>query len=398
MVSTPSNRAIPFGIRLGLAFVFFGFALGSVTVPLAVLLLLGLVHFKDVYQINRTYLALLRRPMIISGMAYLLALLVASILSGSTMSMGMWLATSLMIVVPLFFAPYVQGSLLTQTLLPSLALGAMVTGGHSLYLHFTKHILRARGIWAAVNGIGLVTAMTLLILIGAFQHSQGWRRLLYLGGIIGAGVALFLSMSRGAWLGFLVGLILYGVRNRKTAIVACALLLISTLVFTFSLPLRNRLIRTFTTPERGRFEIYLTSINMVKDNPIIGIGDGMFQERYLDYQIEDSAYPNYAFSQAHNIFLQVATESGLIGLVGYLVLVGALLLAGFRLYLQPNHLNGALFCALIAGMVHNMVDSLFDVVGIGGMWWLLGISLYYVYWGTSLHLQETPSSNKQPQT
>ncbi|MDD2630480.1 MAG: hypothetical protein PHV61_10035, partial [Limnochordia bacterium] len=97
-MSTPSNRAIPCGIRLGLAFVFFGFALGSVTVPLAVLLLLGLVHFKDVYQINRTYLALLRRPMIISGIAYLLALLVASILSGSTMSMGMWLATSLMIV------------------------------------------------------------------------------------------------------------------------------------------------------------------------------------------------------------------------------------------------------------------------------------------------------------
>lgn len=76
-----------------------------------------------------------------------------------------------------------------------------------------------------------------------------------------------------------------------------------------------------------RLPLWETALNMIRDNPLNGIGPRGFRYAYPDYAAPD----NYWESQTHPhlLLLEVLVETGLIGLVGY-VLFFVFLLYGFK--------------------------------------------------------------------
>lgn len=117
---------------------------------------------------------------------------------------------------------------------------------------------------------------------------------------------------------------------------------------------------------------------MVEAYPLLGVGPGNFTPAYPDFSI-----PPWVISQghAHNYYLHIAAESGVVGGVAYLLL----LVAVARLGLQAVHRASDHFCYLIAlggcGMmgavaVHNLFENLHVLnlpLQLGAVWGLLAV-------------------------
>jgi O-antigen ligase len=69
----------------------------------------------------------------------------------------------------------------------------------------------------------------------------------------------------------------------------------------------------------SRVMIWNASREMIIDSPIVGIGSGNFQEAYLRYQQRFPQYLEWAVPHPHNILLALWLNTGIFGLIGFLI-------------------------------------------------------------------------------
>jgi O-antigen ligase len=90
---------------------------------------------------------------------------------------------------------------------------------------------------------------------------------------------------------------------------------------------QSRITSTFlvTAPQGGesRLNIYIVGLQMVKDNPILGVGLGNFPVRFEDYisQVSSSLRNWHGVEPGrdpHNVYLSVQAELGIIGTILFL--------------------------------------------------------------------------------
>lgn len=141
-------------------------------------------------------------------------------------------------------------------------------------------------------------------------------------------MALFLTGCRGAYIGCMVIFIgIFAVsakylwKNYKNLylsfIAGCFALFTSAVLFTASL--RARVLSIFAmrhdSSNSFRFNVYQSSLQMFKDNWLLGIGVGNknFREIYGLYM-----RTGFDALSAYNIFLETAVESGIFALIAFL--------------------------------------------------------------------------------
>lgn len=73
---------------------------------------------------------------------------------------------------------------------------------------------------------------------------------------------------------------------------------------------------------KGRFSNWQTAALMVEDHPIFGIGIGRVFRLFANYNRLVGGAPEGARFSAHNTFLNVAAEMGIVGLLAFLTLLG----------------------------------------------------------------------------
>jgi len=133
-------------------------------------------------------------------------------------------------------------------------------------------------------------------------------------------LALVLSMTRSAWVGLMLGMMLVAtVRNYRLAIAATVPLIV--LIWLF-LPARfhERLMSSFDpqdTTNRVRAELWTTGINIIKSHPYTGIGPRMVPRTFERYR-NSHEFPDWAYQHLHNNLIQIAAEMGILGLVTWL--------------------------------------------------------------------------------
>ena len=162
-------------------------------------------------------------------------------------------------------------------------------------------------------------------------ENKGRMRLFYATTAVFCAACILLTWSRGAWLGIvfevLVFLFLYSKKTRYTLRFAPLFLL--TVPFLPS----NFKARLFSIGDLGessiryRLQTWQGAWRMLGAHPVgIGIGERAWR----------AIYPHYAVSgtktvmHAHNIFLQVAVELGVVGIVLFLLLIGMALKKAFK--------------------------------------------------------------------
>jgi O-antigen ligase len=149
-------------------------------------------------------------------------------------------------------------------------------------------------------------------------------RLLLAGFVLACIVGTALSLSRGGMLALvMVLLMLYwsttrGVR-RTFGLVMLLLIGAGGTVWQFSAREQNQLGHySLEDSENSRYELWRAARKIIERHPLLGVGSGRFQDYARDYA--ELSHNNIG-KVSHNTYLEVATGSGLLGLVTFLMML-----------------------------------------------------------------------------
>jgi O-antigen ligase len=109
-----------------------------------------------------------------------------------------------------------------------------------------------------------------------------------------------------------------------------------------------------------RLAHWQAALNMARDNLWLGVGFGNYEPAYADYALIN--WPD-ALGHAHNYYLNVLAETGVLGLVAYLVFWTAVIwqtvVTLSRLDWPQRGIALGLLAAWVALSVHHLVDKLY---------------------------------------
>jgi putative inorganic carbon (hco3(-)) transporter len=142
-------------------------------------------------------------------------------------------------------------------------------------------------------------------------------------------LALLLSLTRNAWLGFLTAsTVLIAMRKVRWVIaipVVIGIVFVGSLLI-FPSVVANR-ISSIANPDetsnRDRLQMLRSGWEIIKDYPLTGVGIDMIKNVYPEYRSPDSVFRNN--QHLHNNVVQMAAENGILALIAWLWLIGKVL-------------------------------------------------------------------------
>ncbi len=204
-------------------------------------------------------------------------------------------------------------------------------------------------------------------------------------------LSIFLSQTRSAWLAFvaviLVSLILtiiFSPTNRKKWMIGTAVgvLIITALISLFlAADIDGELVQsvksravtitgstsanntTASSTITDRLQIWKQTGKLIKDHPLLGVGPGNWKLTILKYGTEGLAWANgiYSPDRPHNVYLQVASETGIPGAILYFTIWILIALAGIKAVLKTkNEDQKILVIIMLAGLAAVAVDAMFS--------------------------------------
>jgi O-antigen ligase len=182
------------------------------------------------------------------------------------------------------------------------------------------------------------------------------------------------TLSRGAAIGVAVGLaVVVALSGRRRAWYWYGAGLAGAAV-AFALLAEGRLLATGGAGgESTRFMIWRSSLRMARDHPLFGVGLDQFLYQYQLRYVEPAGWPERYTSHPHNLLLDLWLRLGILGVVvfAWLIAATARLFQAARRRARPERrgiLVGAA-AALVAGLVHGLVDNAFFVPDLAVMTW-----------------------------
>jgi putative inorganic carbon (HCO3(-)) transporter len=135
-------------------------------------------------------------------------------------------------------------------------------------------------------------------------------------------LSVLATFGRSAWIAAAlvggIGLIFTG---RKILRTAAVLLLVGIITLVLTIPeIQDRLLSSFELSQNAdRLNLWKTSLAMVSDKPLLGIGPGLFGEFFNAYKVPGTYG---ATGHPHNDYLNLAATSGILGLLAWLLMWG----------------------------------------------------------------------------
>jgi tetratricopeptide (TPR) repeat protein len=118
-----------------------------------------------------------------------------------------------------------------------------------------------------------------------------------------------------------------------------------------------------TTTSTDRLRVWQKTAELIKDHLLLGVGPANWKLNILAYGSKGLAWAEgyYVPDRVHNVYLQVAAETGLSGLLLYLAFWFIIAIAGFKVIARPSSESQRVMAILmLAGLVAFAVDSLFS--------------------------------------
>jgi O-antigen ligase len=305
------------------------------------------------------------------------------------------IATALALAVGVAWAGWRRGPRALETI----GLGcALLAGALGAYFLLSHDWTAGPGKFAALYGVGLwvqahrpqvplpedihpniaAGGLALMLPLGAGGVVRTWsqgRRLLALVGALGVTlglIALALSASRGSWLGLGAGVLTAGYLAWRfgpgrwsplrlvgdVLLIEAVLAALATFGVALSGPSLDRWLGTIPMGDSaiGRAQLWRDSLGLIGDYSFTGSGLGATSMVYSSYVL--LIHVPFAYHM-HNLFLQIAVEQGMPGLVAFLGLVGVAGWTLIRAY-RGDGSNGALRLAATMAFVTLLVNGMVD--------------------------------------
>ncbi|TWI68918.1 O-antigen ligase [Desulfobotulus alkaliphilus] len=192
--------------------------------------------------------------------------------------------------------------------------------------------------------LGVLSA--LLLVYSRLKWALVWQFLVF----AATAAVVLMGGSRMGWLGFafvVTGLSLWilarGGRKvwpRFVLIIVCVSVVFSG-AFVFSQAVSTRVTQSLFLFSKdreladmalsGRLTLWSTTIEVIKANPLNGVGARNLRDAYSSYADPHDRFVDRAY-HAHNIILDIASETGIIGIIGYIIAMICML----RVWVRAN--------------------------------------------------------------
>lgn len=351
-------------------------------------------------------------PLVVSVLVLLMALaltvFVATDLTLAAKEMLKWIELATV---------YLAGVSLLETAGQRLALIGWLVGASAseallgLYQSITRHgpehfmiggvLMRAYGTFEQPNPFAGFLGFTLPIVVAVFLFGLPKGRVRQAAGAVACllGAAVLLTLSRGAWAGQGLALLLVVMigsrtaRHRLLTFGALGCILLAAMWPVLPSEISGRLASVVTsavdlghlqdaavTPENWavmeRLSQWYAGWQMFASNPLLGVGIGNYNAAYDNYRLD--AWP-VALGHAHNHYLTIAAEAGVIGLAAYLgFLIVSLRAAAKAILLAPDRLARAAAIGILGSLAAFATHNMFDVLFVHGMGVTIGLLLSLV--------------------
>lgn len=245
-------------------------------------------------------------------------------------------------------APYILGN----------SFGKIVAANSSWLVNIggmTK--MRAFGLFPDPHNFAFFVNICLFIGIGyLFSQKKTWPAIWIGAAVVLMVAAVGLSFSRGAYLGLLAGGIFFALIFLKRSGMLGKAFVASVAIFVLILMLNSniitqRLASSFNLKEGSnaeRYKNWMQAAEIIQDNPLGGVGLGNYA-RAIESTAEDrsSIY-------AHNLFLDIAAETGILNALVVLFLILASIWRNIK---SNSMINLGLAAALAGFLVHSVFDT-----------------------------------------
>ena len=187
---------------------------------------------------------------------------------------------------------------------------------------------------------------------------------------------LILSNSRAALIGFSIAMLFFGFMKGKRFFLSTVLILLIGLFF-LAEPIKEK--TEIASSVKGvtvdvRISLWEEALSVIKDYPITGAGLNTYSMIAPKYKVHP-----LGGTYAHNSYLQMAAETGLVGLGAFLWFLWTVFNRGLSLFKRAqehaitDYIYHVLILGLVAGLIGFLVNAFFDTT-------LFALRLVTLFW------------------
>ena len=231
-------------------------------------------------------------------------------------------------------------------------------------IHYADKQIRLTGPYKFYGLLGAhliaVLPLILSLTLAAWSSSnKKWKRFVMTCFLVLSGYLLYKTHSRGAWLAAFGSWLVFTILLRKKILIAA--LVLALLVVPFLLP-QNALIHLdIERKEQSIVERYFLwdrALQVIRARPWFGCGINTYIHNYPKFDKTKSwRVPGY---YAHNGYLQLAAETGLVSLSLFLFIIALSLSSGYRAFQKALPEKKILIAGLISGFVALLLQAFVD--------------------------------------
>jgi O-antigen ligase len=254
-------------------------------------------------------------------------------------------------------------------------------------------VARVHALYGSPDNLGLLLdrviplwlASMVLIPLPPWPRLAGW----VVGGVLAA--TLILTFSRGAWLAVGVGCyfaLAVRLRHARPMLVAAAVLAVVVVGFESS-RVASALASGHSHTVERRVDVWSSSLRMLRTRPLFGVGPDNFLHYYAPTRQQDpynyGCEPGLGYMQAgagdepclshpHNEVLDFWLSTGVLGLGAFLWIEVQFWRVGVEIWCRARVPDGLLLgcmAAMLAALVHGLVDNVYFLTDLAVIFWLL---------------------------
>ena len=193
--------------------------------------------------------------------------------------------------------------------------------------------------------------------------------------------AIYTSKSLGGLLAFGFGILVFfafGMAKTYRAKMVnsgkkLTLWIVALIITAASLALIFSSIDNDTYSNNIRMDIYRYAVDLIKSNPVFGIGMGQFQSAVAEISSSNTGFVTYGLSYAlhpHNLYLAFWLNIGVLGLLSFIYALSSFFWSLGRRGGEIFLMSGA-FAAMVAIMIHGLVDTTYFKNDLSAIFWLI---------------------------
>jgi putative inorganic carbon (hco3(-)) transporter len=171
-------------------------------------------------------------------------------------------------------------------------------------------------------------------------------------------IALYLTYTRGSLIGLGVALIIISFAGNKKVLLPIILIFgVSGLLIP---GMFNRIVSlvSVTGTAQNRLSLWTIASYILMHNPLGGVGFGAYPDAFEKYVV---AFPSldigYIRYTAHNSYLMIGAETGIVGLISFLLIVAFGLVTAYFVIKRTSGMQKAVVLGLTGGIIGYLVNS-----------------------------------------